>query len=1321
MKGDFTRWTHSPAKGYSAVLLQQGRVLLDADWNEQREIDLAARRALARDLIGAAAGPAGASGFAVEARDEDGDGVREALYLEAGRYYVDGVLCELHEDTPVAAQPDLPGVDPTAELASGRYAVYLDVWEHHVTHIEDPDIKEKALGGVDHTTRKRLVSQARLVPLDGIEGDECDILHDPLALAELVEGPRGRLAASVDPAPATTDPCIVPPSAGYRGLENQLYRVEIHRAGNDGSVTFKWSRDNGSVVTAWTAQPDPGGEPESIEVADLGPDDDRGFRTPNLLVELLDDALELDSTPGLLARIASVDAASRTIVLADPVGAAGNSVALTEISRSDTALHPRIRRWDCAALRRIDAVDDDDGTHQWIELERGVRVRFEFGGGRTFRTGDYWLIPARTVDGTIAWAPDDLQLPHGISHRFACLAIVVRAADGSWTVERSCQSHFPAADSLIHMRYVGGDGQQGVLGHSLPAPLEVQVVNGALPVESAQVRFTIVEPPSSDGLLLDPITGATGQNLVVETNSDGTAQVRFTLASESAWSSAPSLIDQRVRATLLDACDDATDQHVVFSAHESQAREVRYDESVCPPMAQLHGAGHETDHVQRALDVLCSNPHLDHVGGDGQAAMPGEELPGDLVVRVGNGAFPMAGVMVRFTLVDLTDASSATSEAWAGSLGPLPVGAVVEATWPSGHAREVRIPTDAEGRASLRWRMGATPGSQRPGVLARIVLPAPFDATFGPGAVIRFGAQWSQANDVWYEPNCARLEAAGVTTVQDALDALCVQLDTVGAGCGELTIGPSDDPQAVFDSIPDFGDARVCVHPATFILSNTLVIRDKGNLVVTGAGPGTRFVGPELECALRFENCESVSLRDLEIEATSPPPDPRQPGDGLQGALSLLDCGEVDLQRVRAIDPALGELRRASAIQVRVVEDARAGCRVRIHDCHAEVGHGQTGILVVDAARVEIERNRVVCPRTEWDLRGRVQTDQVSAAWAGRQLIGRIRFVPEDRFLSDIFLGSSVVALNDEDLGQVGLEPDPGRITLVAGLGQWEGDRDNVLVFTVPPALGDPRPWELLLENNPMAGYDPAMTHSDVWVEAELRRLRRRLARAAFGEPDLVQVPAEMLPALTQWALELEQANAVTAGGQGIVVGGRRTPRVGTSRRSWNSVHTNTSDPHTPDVRIIGNTVDGFVQGIHVGTSHNEHDPTKSRRLRAHRVRIADNTITLRVPSLARERHGIFVGNTQSVQVCNNLVELLYPTDEPTLEPRSELQALDGIRLWGTYGPMVHVLGNHTTGVTVGIRVRALNPHVGHYPSGSWLVRDNAYVGLGSAEELVMS
>ena len=52
MKGDFSRNTFDPRKHFTRVLMQQGRVQLDADWNEQAAILLHYVRTLAADLIG---------------------------------------------------------------------------------------------------------------------------------------------------------------------------------------------------------------------------------------------------------------------------------------------------------------------------------------------------------------------------------------------------------------------------------------------------------------------------------------------------------------------------------------------------------------------------------------------------------------------------------------------------------------------------------------------------------------------------------------------------------------------------------------------------------------------------------------------------------------------------------------------------------------------------------------------------------------------------------------------------------------------------------------------------------------------------------------------------------------------------------------------------------------------------------------------------------------------------------------------------------------------------------------------------------------------
>lgn len=65
MKGDFTRNTFNPRKHYRGVLMQQGRVQLDADWNENLDILLNRIETETIDVIGYCGVPIHDAGFGV--------------------------------------------------------------------------------------------------------------------------------------------------------------------------------------------------------------------------------------------------------------------------------------------------------------------------------------------------------------------------------------------------------------------------------------------------------------------------------------------------------------------------------------------------------------------------------------------------------------------------------------------------------------------------------------------------------------------------------------------------------------------------------------------------------------------------------------------------------------------------------------------------------------------------------------------------------------------------------------------------------------------------------------------------------------------------------------------------------------------------------------------------------------------------------------------------------------------------------------------------------------------------------------------------------
>src|SRR5258706_10879396 len=155
MKGDFTRVTFDKARHFSRVLMQQGRVQLDADWNEQAAILLHYLQALPADLIGPFGGPDQNCGFIIAEKDAD-------FTIGTGHYYVDGILCENDQsDLTYFSQADYP-LPPNSKLPGKTHLVYLDVWERHITSLEDGRIREVALGGADTATRAKVVWQVRV-------------------------------------------------------------------------------------------------------------------------------------------------------------------------------------------------------------------------------------------------------------------------------------------------------------------------------------------------------------------------------------------------------------------------------------------------------------------------------------------------------------------------------------------------------------------------------------------------------------------------------------------------------------------------------------------------------------------------------------------------------------------------------------------------------------------------------------------------------------------------------------------------------------------------------------------------------------------------------------------------------------------------------------------------------------------------------------------------------------------------------------------------------------------------------------------------------
>ncbi|HVR34858.1 MAG TPA: DUF6519 domain-containing protein, partial [Methylomirabilota bacterium] len=167
MKGDFTRTTFKPENHYRAVNKQQGRVDLDADWNEQLDITAHRVETGALDVIGRCGAPIHDAGFGIVTDPADLPPDQQAaaaallplqpgdFIFSAGRLYAHGILCQNESPLKFTQQPDLPDAEPLE--STGLYLAYLDVWFRHLTALDDPAIREVALGGPDTATRTKTV------------------------------------------------------------------------------------------------------------------------------------------------------------------------------------------------------------------------------------------------------------------------------------------------------------------------------------------------------------------------------------------------------------------------------------------------------------------------------------------------------------------------------------------------------------------------------------------------------------------------------------------------------------------------------------------------------------------------------------------------------------------------------------------------------------------------------------------------------------------------------------------------------------------------------------------------------------------------------------------------------------------------------------------------------------------------------------------------------------------------------------------------------------------------------------------------------------
>ncbi len=444
MKGDFSTWRDERRQNFNGVLHQQGRVLLDGDWNAQTAITNDWQDTAALDIIGA--------GVAAVPSDEPDSFLVKAAVVAAGRVeltvapgraWADGLLAQLfaagdvtrvatYLGPPLQTPPNNPGAQNT------RDAVVLEVWREEINGFQLPGLLvEPALGGPDTTERVHTEMAFRLLRLTD-PNDTCESI-----IGDLQDdfSTKGRLTVTLDAPPPPGDPdCPLVEGGGYTGFEHNLYRIEIADVKTGLAPHFKWSQFGGGLVGRGLFD-----NTNRVITMNAGQQAILNSGLQKFYLEVLVFDPVPPATVGLGHwRVAyganAVLGSNGVLTLPNPLANTNAEVFFGDPPGDGEVF---FRLWNAIA-----PVADFDDLVNPEPLQDGILLQFDPAAAGNYRPGDYWTFPVRAGDIGNNTPLLDQQPPAGIIYHRVPLAILEwEVAAGPATVE-DCRHVFPPLTRL---------------------------------------------------------------------------------------------------------------------------------------------------------------------------------------------------------------------------------------------------------------------------------------------------------------------------------------------------------------------------------------------------------------------------------------------------------------------------------------------------------------------------------------------------------------------------------------------------------------------------------------------------------------------------------------------------------------------------------------------------------------------------------------------------------------------------------------------------------------------------------------------------------
>lgn len=453
MKGDFSSWRDERRRNFNGVLHQQGRVLLDADWNAQTVINNDWQDTAAEDIIGAgvAAVPSDRpNGFKITAAQHVLADQNVQLNVTPGRVWADGLLTELYGEPDPDSANDVarvatylkppvqdPAFDESTINTGARDAVILEVWREEINSFQLPEILiEPALGGPDTTERVHTAMAFRLMRLE--PDDTCENIRGRL---KDDFSKKGKLKVTLKPVSPGAGDCPVVAGGGYTGFEHNMYRIEIAEV-TSGGPQFKWSQYGGGLVGRGHFDV---AKKEVAIKANLQAIINSGLSSFYL------EAVEYDTLLGHWRVTYGAPATLNNNILS--LGVTNFGALPNNPQPTDTAF---FRLWNGIAPVQ------DFASIAELPNNVGILLDFETPAASNYVPGDYWTFPVRAGEIANDEILIDAKAPQGIRYHRVPLAVV------SWADTQNAELPIEDCRHIFHpltrlatcCSYRVGDGMQ---------------------------------------------------------------------------------------------------------------------------------------------------------------------------------------------------------------------------------------------------------------------------------------------------------------------------------------------------------------------------------------------------------------------------------------------------------------------------------------------------------------------------------------------------------------------------------------------------------------------------------------------------------------------------------------------------------------------------------------------------------------------------------------------------------------------------------------------------------------------------------------------